>query len=93
MTRTDETWFRLREWTQGQTPSERLAAQVVHAEGYEGIDPSHPLGGKDGGKDAVATKDGKSWVMGVYFPRGQQSLGTIKKKITDDLVGARKQKP
>lgn len=93
MTRTDETWFRLREWTQGQTPSERLAAHVLDAEGYENLDPSHPLGGKDGGKDAVATKDGKSWVMGVYFPRGQQSFTTIKKKFTDDLTGAKTHSP
>lgn len=93
MTRTDETWFRLREWTQGQTPSERLAAHVLDAEGYENIDPSHPLGGKDGGKDAVATKDGKSWVMGVYFPRGQQRFTTIKKKFTDDLTGAKTHSP
>jgi hypothetical protein len=93
MTRTDETWFRLREWTQGQTPSERLAAHVLDAEGYENIDPSHPLGGKDGGKDAVATKDGKSWVMGVYFPRGQQTFTTIKNKFTDDLTGAKTHSP
>lgn len=90
MTRTDETWFRLREWTHGQTSSERLAAHVLGAEGYEGIDPSHPLGGKDGGKDAVATKDGSSWVMGVYFPRGQKSIGKITKKFTEDLAGAKK---
>ncbi|MGB2720257.1 MAG: hypothetical protein WBG53_04645 [Rhodococcus sp. (in: high G+C Gram-positive bacteria)] len=93
MTRTDETWFRLREWTQGQTPSERLAAHVLDAEGYENIDPSHPLGGKDGGKDAVATKDGKSWIMGVYFPRGQQTFTTIKKKFTEDLAGAKTHSP
>ncbi|MGB3352000.1 MAG: hypothetical protein WBB00_04425 [Mycobacterium sp.] len=94
MTRKDETWFRLREWTQGQTPSERLAAHVLHAEGYENIDPSHPLGGKDSGKDAVATKDGKSWIMGVYFPRGQQKFAaTIKKKFTDDLAAAKNHAP
>lgn len=93
MTRTDETWFRLREWTQKQTPSERLAAHVLDAEGYENIDPSHPLGGKDGGKDAVATKDGKSWIMGVYFPKGQQTFTTIKKKFTDDLAGAKTHSP
>ncbi|OLT34547.1 hypothetical protein BJF84_17230 [Rhodococcus sp. CUA-806] len=67
-----------------------LAAHVLDAEGYENIDPIHPLGGKDSGKDAVATKDGKSWIMGVYFPRGQQRFTTIKKKFTDDLVAAKK---
>jgi hypothetical protein len=85
--RWDETWHRLREWTNGQAPSERLAAQVLLSDGYEGLDPSHPLGGPDGGKDAVCRRDGKTWVMAVYFPRGQQSLSTIKKKLTDDLAG------
>ena len=37
--RQDETWHRLREWTYRQTPSERLAAHVLLAEGYTGLDP------------------------------------------------------
>jgi hypothetical protein len=87
--RWDETWHRLREWTNGQGPSERLAAQVLAAEGYSSIDPSHPLGGRDGGKDAVCWKDGKKWVMAVYFPRGQKSFAEIKRKFEDDLKGVR----
>jgi hypothetical protein len=86
--RWDETWHRLREWTAGQAPSERLAAQVLLAEGYSGLDPSHPLGGKDGGKDASCEKNGDHWVMGVYFPRGQQSFSEVKKKYLSDLQGA-----
>ena len=85
--RVDETWHRLREWTYGQTPSERLAGQVLLAEGYTGFDPSHPLGGPDGGHDGVATKDGLRWVMAVYFPRGQQSIREITKKFTSDVEG------
>ena len=85
--RWDETWHRLRNWTAGQSPSERLAAQVLLAEGYTDLDPSHPLGGKDGGKDAVCVKDGARWVMGVYFPRGQHSFTVLKKKYLDDLRG------
>ncbi|MEJ7811639.1 MAG: hypothetical protein WKG32_14600 [Gemmatimonadaceae bacterium] len=87
--RWDETWHRLREWTAGQAASERLAAQVLLAEGYSNIDPSHPLGGKDGGKDAVCIRDGQRQVMGVYFPRGQQSFAAIKKKFINDVAGAR----
>jgi hypothetical protein len=87
--RWDETWHRLREWTNGQAPSERLAAQVVLSDGFAGLDPSHPLGGKDGGKDAVCTRDGKRWVMAAYFPRGQQTFAAIKKKFSADLRGAR----
>ena len=37
----DETWHRLREWTKGQTPSERLAAQILLQEGFSNFDPSH----------------------------------------------------
>jgi hypothetical protein len=85
--RQDETWHRLREWTYGQTPSERLAAHVLLAEGYTDLDPSHPLGGRDGRADAIARRNGKRWVMAVYFPRGQQSLGTITDKFAGDLKG------
>jgi hypothetical protein len=88
-TRWDETWHRLREWTNGQGPSERLAAQILLHDGFSAVDPSHPLGGKDGGKDAVCLKEGARWAMGVYFPRGQKSFSVIKKKFTQDLKGAR----
>ena len=85
--RPDETWHRLLQWTYGQAPSERLAAQILISEGYESVDPSHPLGGPDGGKDAVCKKDGKKWVMAAYLPRGQQPFSAIKKKFLDDLDG------
>lgn len=87
--RWDETWHRLLEWTNGQGPSERLAAQVLQHEGFRSLDPSHPLGGKDGGKDAICKKDNKRWAMAVYFPRGQQSFADIAKKFDDDLNGAK----
>lgn len=57
--RYDETWHRLQQWTNAQAPSERLAAQILVDAGYTDIDPSHPLGGKDGGKDAICNRDGK----------------------------------
>ncbi len=85
--RPDETWHRLLHWTYGQAPSERLAAHVLHAEGFRDIDPSHPLGGRDGAKDAVAVKDGKRWIMAAYFPRGEQSFSDIKAKFLSDWEG------
>ncbi|HXA86226.1 MAG TPA: hypothetical protein VNZ47_14190 [Candidatus Dormibacteraeota bacterium] len=88
-TRWDETWHRLLEWTNDQGPSERLAAQILLNEGFTGFDPSHPLGGQDRGKDAVCKKDKKNWVMGVYFPRGQQTFKDIERKFLADLKGAR----
>jgi hypothetical protein len=86
--RWDETWHRLREWTNGQGPSERLAAQLLIQEGFDGIDPSHPLGGRDGGKDALCSKDGKKWIMAAYFPRSQKDFTQIRNKFESDLFGA-----
>ena len=88
--RFDETWHRLREWTKGQTPSERLAAQILIREGFKGIDPSHPLGGRDDGKDALASRDGTKFVMAVYFPRGAQTFTDIRAKFEGDLSGVSK---
>ena len=90
MQRPDETWHRLLNWTYGQAPSERLAAQILLAEGYTDLDPSHPLGGKDGGKDALCVKGGQKWLMAVYFPRGQQSIGQIQTKFEGDFAGVAK---
>src|SRR5215213_6125508 len=85
--RWDETWHRLRDWTNGQGQSERLAAQILLSENFTGLDPSHPLGGPDGGIDAVAQKDDQRWLMAVYFPRGQRNFQTIEQKFHSDLAG------
>lgn len=90
MTRFDETWHRLREWTAGQAQAEGLAAQVVagRGEGFSGIDPSHPHGGPDQGSDGQMLRDGVKFIMAVYFPRGQKSFSQIRKKFRLDLAGA-----
>ncbi len=85
--RWDETWYRLREWTESRARSERLAAQILLDQGFTDLDPSHPLGGKDGTADALANRDGKSWVMAVYFARGQQTFKDIKDKFLGDYEG------
>mgnify|MGYP006875304508 FL=1 len=85
-----ETWFRLLEWDKGQTPAERLAAIILTNEGFRNIDPSHPLGGKDGLKDMVISYNGARWVGAVYFPRGQQDFSVIKNKFIHDLKGVKK---
>lgn len=92
-TRWDETWHRLREWTNGQGPSERLAAQVLIHEGFQSLDPSHPLGGRDGGKDATCIRNGQKWIMAVYFPRGQKDYSEIEKKLAGDISGAKNHNP
>jgi len=82
-----ETWHRLLEWDRGQAPAERLAAILLHYDGFQNIDPSHPLGGKDGKKDIVILEKDSKWIAGVYFPRGQKSFKNIKDKFKDDFAG------
>ena len=67
----------------GQTRSERLAQRFFPRK-LRGFRPDHPLGGKDGGKDAIATKEGMRFAMAVYFPRGQQTLNAIRVKFEGD---------
>jgi len=84
-----ETFSRLLNWDRGQAPSERLAAVILSKEGFKGIDPSHPLGGKDGLKDMTLSFEGKRWIGAIYFPRGQQTFANIKDKFLHDLAGVK----
>jgi fido (protein-threonine AMPylation protein) len=77
----------LREWRYGQTQAERLVAALLHLEGFEAVDPQHPLGGPDGLKDVLCRKDGLSWVAAAYFPTTASTVRAIKSKFTDDFVG------
>ena len=83
-----ETWHRLREWDKAQSESERLAARLLSIEGYNGIDPSHPLGGPDGGLDILCKKDGQKCIIAVYFPRGQMGFREIQEKFEGNLAKA-----
>ena len=85
-----ETWHRLREWDKNQQESERLAARLLPIDGYEAVDPSHPLGGPDGGKDICCKRDGKDFIVAVYFPRGQKQFREIKEKFKSDLNKTKK---
>jgi hypothetical protein len=59
-------------------------------ERYNSIDPSHPLGGKDGLKDFVCEKGGVKYIGASYFPRGQQRFNAIKTKFERDIEGIKK---
>ncbi|EGQ7714469.1 MULTISPECIES: hypothetical protein [Vibrio] len=83
----DETWFRLLNWTKGQKAAERISAHILKSEQYHSVDPSHPLGGRDGGKDILCAKNSKKYVGAVYFPRGQKSFREIKSKFDSDALG------
>lgn len=75
-----------------QAPSERLAGQILRMEGFESIDPSHPLGGRDGLKDIVCGRGTKRWIGAAYFPRGQQAFRAISNKFADDFEGVAQNK-
>lgn len=77
----------------GQAPSERMAALILDEEGYGNIDPAHPLGGPDGGADALIQRNGETWVMAVYFPRGQKGIQEISDKFVSDIEKARTKVP
>src|SRR5215831_9131187 len=80
-----ETWHRLRDWDEGSGKAERLAAQILIAEGFTSVDPSHPLGGRDGLKDIVCERDGRRWRAAAWFPRGERKFSQIQKKFKHDL--------
>jgi hypothetical protein len=85
-----ETWNRLRDWDKGQTDSERLSARILNLAGFKEVDPIHPRGGKDGGKDIICIKDGIKFIGACYFPRGQKDFSDILKKFEGDLKGVSK---
>jgi len=87
-TRGDETWNRLLNWTDSQKASERLAGHILAMDGFSSIDPSQPLGGPDGLKDLVCSKDGVRWVVAAYFPNGQKPFSEIRTKFEHDSQGA-----
>jgi hypothetical protein len=80
----------LRDWTGGDTLAERMASAILRLENYSAIDPQHPLGGPDGGKDILCYKNGKRFVTAVYFPYGDKTFATIRRKFKNDLKGALK---
>ena len=69
--------------------SERLSAGILHLERYESVDPQHPLGGRDGGKDIVFAKEGERWIAACFFPPTEPSAAEVKTKFQDDVKGVK----
>lgn len=82
-----ETWNRLLNWDRDSAVAERLVGHILRNEGFTMIDPTHPLGGPDGGKDIVCRKDGLQWITGVYFPRRKKPSKAIVSKFKSDFGG------
>ncbi len=77
----------VREWRFGQTQAERLVAALLHVEGFEAVDPQHPLGGPDGLKDVLCRKNGQTWIAAAYFPPTPCKFSEIKAKFNHDFPG------
>lgn len=86
----DQTEQTLRAWRYGQAQAERLVAAVLHVEGYDEVDPQHPLGGPDGLKDVVCQKSGLPWVAAAHFPPTPPPFNEIKRKFENDFDGVTK---
>lgn len=85
-----ETWHRLLEWDRASSDAERLAAAILPFYGFEKIDPQAPLGGRDGKKDIICSKNDKKFIAAAYFPRGQKDFKEIRDKFESDMEGVAK---
>jgi hypothetical protein len=82
------TEIHLASWRFGSTEAERLAAAILHLEGYKNIEPQAPLGGPDGKKDILCDRGRRLWLGAVYFPPLTKNFQEIKEKFKFDLNGA-----
>ncbi|MCI1780181.1 MAG: hypothetical protein LKI53_09540 [Bacteroidales bacterium] len=85
-----ETFERLRNWERGQTASEKLSAQFLIYNKYININPSHPRGGPDGGKDIICYKGRKKMIVACFFPKSKRPFSEIKNKFINDSQGISK---
>lgn len=75
----------LTNWEKGSGDAERLCADLLRLEAFEDVDPQHPLGGPDGGKDILCNKDGNTFVAAVHFPREAIRFTATTAKFASDL--------
>jgi len=81
----DETWHRLKDWTKGSKEAERLASQVLRYEDFKLLDPSHPLGGPDQGKDLICYNGETEFLIAVSFSKNELSWSKVKQKFKNDF--------
>lgn len=85
-----DTEIKLKLWRGDQIGAERLAATVLHIDGFAAVDPQCPLGGPDGLKDVLCEKNGWKYVAAAYFPTSDQKFKAVKDKFLHDLDGVPK---
>lgn len=81
------TEIKLKLWRGDQIRAERLAAALLHIEGFTSVDPQCPLGGPDGLKDVLCEKNGWKYVAAAYFPTSDQTFSAVQRKFKNDLDG------
>lgn len=80
----------LTNWEKGSGDAERLCADLLRIDAFEDVDPQHPLGGPDGGKDILCCKDGNTFVAAVHFPLGSIKFAAATSKFISDLIASLK---
>ena len=85
-----DTELKLKFWRGDQIGAERLAATILHIDGFSAIDPQCPLGGPDGLKDVLCEKNGWSYVAAAYFPTSELKFKAVQDKFSHDLAGVAK---
>lgn len=86
------TEIKLKNWRDGQTQAERLCAAILQLQEFDEIDPQAPLGGADGIKDILCSKNEIRYVAAAYFPTTDKSFSDVKKKFLGDLKGVKQNK-
>jgi hypothetical protein len=82
----------LKNWRNGQTQAERMCADLLALQAFDDIDPQAPLGGGDGKKDILCSKNGIRYVAAAYFPTTEKTYSEIERKFLDDLEGVKANK-
>jgi fido (protein-threonine AMPylation protein) len=82
-----DTELKLKFWRGDQIGAERLAATILHIDGFSSVDPQSPLGGPDGLKDLLCEKNGWRYIAAAYFPTTDKKFNSIQEKFKHDLAG------
>jgi fido (protein-threonine AMPylation protein) len=70
-----------------------MCLHLLSIEGFEDLDPQCPLGGPDGRKDILCTKNGWRYVAAAYFPAERAGkFKEVRDKFEHDLEGVKKNK-
>lgn len=85
-----DTEIKLKLWRGDQIGAERLAATLLHLDGFSSVDPQCPLGGPDGFKDVLCEKNGWKYVAAAYFPTSDQKFKKTQDKFLHDFDGVSK---